>query len=273
MVVNLTTTAASAPTGQGFTLLDARTEFVIASRRYDLVVDAVNYVNKGADRYINNGIRFLDQKVDHPKQFRREYFKTAVNDFFIRPEYLIHPRNIYVVDADSSVDITNNRLSLSGFKAEYDDPDGSQVPGTPCNWALNAEGLAPSQIGDTSATFTTAGFLAFDDVHFQADSAGPDWNFNTILLGPKADAVYTIIIDGKYFSRPLLDDSNQNFWTVQYPELVIQAALFMLERNMRNTAGMRSILEGLNEQLSDLDNVAVEWEFDGYSARIGEDNV
>lgn len=272
MTVLLTVTAASAPSVQGFTLLDARTEFVKASRRYDLVVDAINFVDAGANRYINNGIRILDRKIDHPKQFRSEFFQLAVGDNSIIPEYLMHLRDLYVSDADGRVNIINNRMSLNGFLKEYSKAIADQDSGTPVDWALHNEGLAPSQIGDNSATFTAASYLGFENIHFQDAAIGPDWNFNTILLGPKADAVYTVEVQGKYYSRRLTDDSNQNFWTVQHPELVVQAAIWILERNNRNAAGARAIMAGIEEELDGLDNEALEWEFDGFSSRIGEDN-
>lgn len=272
MVVLLTVTAASAPTGQGFTLLDARTEFVKASRRYDLVVDATTYTDNGADRYINNGIRILDRKIDHPKQFRSTFFQMAVGDNSVIPEYLMHPRNIWISDSGGRVNIINNRMSIDGYRKQYSKAVADQDSGTPIDWALYSAGLAPSQIGDTSSDFTTAGYLGVENVHFQDAAIGPDWNFNTILLGPKADAVYTVEIDGKYYSRPLTDNSDQNYWTVQHPELVVQAAIWILERNNRNAAGMRAAMEGINEEINTLDNEVVEWDFDGFSNRIGEDN-
>lgn len=272
MTVLLTVTPAAPPSGQGFTLLDARTEFVKASRRYDLVVDTTTFADAGADRYINNGIRLLDQKVDHPGQFRSQYFQLAVGDFFITPEYLIHPTDIYIIDSDGRNNITKERLTPSGYFKAYPKIVADQDGGTPCNWAIFPAGLSPAQIADTSTTFTSAAHLGFEAVHFLDDALGPDWNFQRILLGPKADAVYTVEITGKFFSRRLLDNSDENFWTVQYPELVIQAGMYMLERNNRNTAGMRAIMEGINEELSDVDNVALEWEFDGFHNRIGEDN-
>jgi hypothetical protein len=48
-------------------LLELRTQFVKISGRYDLVVDTTDWVDNGADFYINAGQNFLDRLRDTPK--------------------------------------------------------------------------------------------------------------------------------------------------------------------------------------------------------------
>ncbi len=60
-------------------LLEVRTQFVKISGRYDLVVNATDYADNGADFYINAGQRWLDRLEDHKKSHSR-VFETITSD-------------------------------------------------------------------------------------------------------------------------------------------------------------------------------------------------
>jgi hypothetical protein len=52
-------------------LKDFRTQFIKLSGRYDLVLDAVDYVDNGANFYINGAVKMLDRLITLPSSKAR----------------------------------------------------------------------------------------------------------------------------------------------------------------------------------------------------------
>lgn len=86
--------------------------------------------------------------------------------------------------------------------------------------------------------------LDFGDAH---------WGDTGIHFMPPADIIYTIIVEGRWWSRPLYSDWEENYWSFNHDDLLIQAAMMSLEKFRRNTAGVNDMRRALVEQLRGVD--------------------
>ena len=210
------------------TLLEIRTKFIQMTGRYDLVVNTTDYVDIGANFFIQAGQRFLDSRMDIEKARARIITGVGQGDSTIEipNARAIHSVLLREVGSDSERLIQLSHVSYEYILRKYGTYDSSTpIDGRPTVYASDV-----SRIGDEFATS--------QDV------------IKSIIIGPMADTDYDVIITGSFFQRPLSSDTSQSFWSVAYPDLLIQAAIYKLEAFYKNTEGVRDMLFVLNEELT-----------------------
>ncbi|MCK5640919.1 MAG: hypothetical protein KAJ19_08985, partial [Gammaproteobacteria bacterium] len=74
---------------------------------------------------------------------------------------------------------------------------------------------------------------------------------------------------GKFHSPTLSDAYIENWWGVNYPDLVINAALFKLEAHYRNSEGMNDYLKDITIMVKGLDYDRAEEDSQDYTAMRG----
>ena len=87
----------------------------------------------------------------------------------------------------------------------------------------------------------------------EAELGDSHWGDTGIQFMPPADIVYTIIVEGRWWSRPLYNDWEENYWSFNHPDVLIQATMMSLEKFRRNTAGVNDMRRALLEQLRGID--------------------
>jgi hypothetical protein len=133
------------------TLATVRADFIRAVKRYSLVAngDLVTNTDNGANRYINQGQRYLDMRVDHPKLTRRRFKKRmAIGDIGAEIHGLISVDTIALIeDTVSRYDMTNLVEDAQVLKSWVGKPLSLWESAMPGSWAFNDIGLAPEHYG------------------------------------------------------------------------------------------------------------------------------
>ena len=254
------------PSASGFdasNLGDVRAKFIKASRRYDLVASGNPAgADNGANDYINAAQRYLDRKVTVPQQVRRHHALLETNAYSITFPHLLRLDSLTLIDpTDERTDITEYRKTRRELKYLYPQRAEDLDAGTPEYWAFNVLGLSPALFGSTEAELVAAELVDIEDLHFNATT--PDFAYQGIIFGVKAEQDFNVEIEGKFYSAYLDADTDVSIWTVSHPELLVIAACYILERQMKNASGMRAWKEALEDELFDLDSDSVEHELEG----------
>lgn len=190
-------------------LLELRTQVVKSSGRYDLV-NPSTYADAGIDFYIKAGQRWLNNKSTIPRAFAHLSGTLTTGNY------------IY--------NIVNKFKELSSVKV-YD----NVIP----EWALTYKTLnelkALYNIGTvplyytyasqrTAATAATKTLEKFVNLTWPTNE--DDYNdYSGIIIVPAPQLSYTVTVAGKFFPIELTSNTDTNFWSNEYPELLILSTL------------------------------------------------
>ena len=204
------------------TLSGIRKLVVNRSGRYDLVIDAVNYVDSGANELIRAGQRFLDNRLSTgptqgPVSVSLSESGGATYSF---PSALTAAVRAVLLDSD---------LKFIGI-----------LPIVPLAdlFGLVADPATPTQV-------------AFDVRN------------RSITVYPAPNKNFTLQIFADLQLSPLVVDSDSNWWSEYYPEVLVRAALYQIEVNFRNMEGARGWLNAIDEDLRGIEVGIIEQESAG----------
>lgn len=219
-------------------LLELRKKFVEISGRYDIVLDTDNWSDNGANAYLNAAARYLNRRINIPTNFA----KTGI--------LLSAGCDSIVYSACRAVQQVSI-FSDSEYFLRYD-----------ANLIQNGSGL-PSAF--KYCTFQHLPKISEIDI-----SAYPLEQLNVLLepcnyvngiqLDKKADRPYLLTIYGIYHNTDLKEDTDVNYWSIEYPNLLLKVAMYELEVIYRNREGANTWMDAVEIDLAALDNDLVEHE-------------
>lgn len=212
------------------TFLEVRKMFIKMTGRYDLVVDTESYEDDGANLLLNAGVRMLDSMFTHNKSYGTFRVKLKPNQAIYDSEYFLSIEGIQVSSDEGKV--TLNHVSEQDIKERNPDADGST--GSPKYYSISTQMGNPA-FGNLVDEFEGVSFRVY----------------------PTPDVAYVADVSGRV-TIPLVNDDDKNFWTINYPETLITAGQYYLERFQRNTSGMRDAMAAIRQDLRELDNNAIE---------------
>jgi hypothetical protein len=141
---------------------------------------------------------------------------------------------------------------------------GDLMNGTPLYYAPDNIHLAPQQHKLTDLVHVPEDFIPYTDeftYDYYSIMFGDSYGYNGILWMPPVDEVKTVEVLATWFSVMSADDS-QCYWSVVYPNALIQAMLLAIEVFYRNSAGMKDMamalepfLTGINFDLAEQESV------------------
>lgn len=230
------------------TLLDIRKRFVQISGRYDLVIDAVDYADNGADAYINDGLRWLDRRLDMPETQAKLYFPLAVGEYAITFQHSCrYITEVWVNDDESRFELT--KYTLRELKTLYPSLASATTQDTPMAFAIAELRALETTERDSLGTFINKTW-AEDDTKY---------DYRGIIIVPPADKSYIVEIAGMFKNVALSLDADENFWTQEEPDILTRAALYKLEAFSRGTENAKNWLSALQDDIIRLDqDVAAE---------------
>lgn len=251
------------------TLLQIRQKFVELSGRYDLVSNPSTFTpDNGANFFIQAGQRLLDNL--HERQLAWYKKNLAIGDAVIDVQYAKSIKEVWVANADGRVQL--DKVDYGWLRENFSKPVASQDQGDPLYYAVGINKLSPSQITLTTAAgaspYTAQFTYGFEDL-ILANELSEGYQYVTVLIAPPTDEVKTIEILGQFFSLTLSTDAQVNFWSEQYPELLVKAALYELECFYRNTEGAKDWYNAVDLELLGLDKNQVDEEMTDFVERIG----
>jgi len=226
-------------------LKEIRESFVTLSGRYNLVTDTETFDDNGANFFIEEGRKFLDAIQDQPRTEKWYKADITAGQFFIKIESLRAIREVYIVDSDERIRL--DERTSGWLRTYYREPFSQIDQGTPEFYAIVSTDLSPEKKGLTAADFS------FGDEALIYSSETDRYKKTGIVITPPPDQTWTIEVLGIFGSMPLISDTDKNFWTVNYPSVLIQAALYMVEMFHRNTEGMKDALAAMEPFLMGID--------------------
>lgn len=208
-------------------LLEIRKWFIKDSGRYDLVTDPETCAQEnGSDKYIQAGQRLLDSLLDSPKELVKVTKELAINASLISlPRF----RSIEFVWFENSDGIRFlEKLTEIEIKERFPTSLDEIESGTPSVYSLSIlrsiEGNNEEQQRNTAIR----------------------------ILVP-TDTALEVTIIGSFPSDALKQNKDTNFWSLEYPETLVQAGLYSLERFYRNTQGMNDHMSAIMQDVRGID--------------------
>jgi hypothetical protein len=193
-------------------LLEIRTMAAKKSGRHDLV-NPTDYSDNGMDFHITAGQKYLDKLVTIPDSQANIFFAPVAGEYSITIDKSC--RAIYEVWANDD----ENRWplikqNLATFKYLYDQPVSSITAGAPCEYTLmDMRSISPDDQSSLAEFLSTTA------------AEGSGFGYRGIVFGPQFDATYVIEVTGLFSQILLSSDSDSNFWSFNYPHLLLMATL------------------------------------------------
>ena len=230
-------------------LLEVRTQFTKITGRYDLVVDAVDYVDNGADFYINAGQLWLDRLEDTKKSHSRIFEEVTSDDWYHLFQLCRAIKEVWISNSDGE----KWKLTKTDFdilRAAYAEDPANVDNGDPLYYSPIFIRRSP----ETGGTVTIDFFGATE----YKDEAKDHFEYNGMVFMPPADGTYTLEIHGLFYHPKLTADDDENYWTEVNPLILVMAAARSLEVAYRNSAGVKDWEASITSELFGLGKDLVE---------------
>jgi len=213
-------------------LLEVRKNFVQYSGRFDLIVDRINFADKGANFYIRAGQQYLDTFVDIFESESKTYAPLAAGAWY---QLIADVRVIEHVYLVSSIgDKTElNKISVEEFRNTY--------RSDPSTYISNSKGYCAEYcVTNLRTTPLTQGEVTIDEFGDNSYTVSvDDFLYTGILFSPPLGETGSIEIIGKFYQPKLMVDTDSNYWTEVYPQILVMSACRQLEISYRNTVGVK----------------------------------
>lgn len=230
-------------------LLEVRTQFVKTSGRYDLVDDDVSFSDNGADYYINAGQKLLDRLVTVPENTATLFFDIAIGEYSLTFQHSCRAiKTVYVNNTESRFRL--EKVTLQDLKTIYAGTVAETDTGTPAYFAL----------ADLRALETTDKTSLGTFINLTHEETDEKYDYRGIIIVPPVDEAYTVEISGLFSQNTLSSDADENFWTLQAEDLLLQAALYKLEVFSRGTENAKNWMSAIRTDVMELEKDFIEEE-------------
>ena len=199
--------------------------------------------NTEIDKWLNRGIKFLDQLTDFQYGPARQAIVIAADTW--RVEFLSDCRilrEVYLINIEDGRNIVVP-ISHQDFNRLYPNiPDTDAGLPEACTLAIARAANTVSAIG---------GAATYDDfTESKVDGA----SFRALLFNCKTDQEYQLEMFGKFYSIPVSDTAEDNWWVLNYSETVLAAALYKMQlvkfKNREAAADYMAEITGTVTQLN-----------------------
>jgi hypothetical protein len=215
--------------------MQIRKLFAERSGRFDLLNEDDS--DSGADFFIQAGTRFLDKSVQHLKSKATSFIAVAANDFYKTFTRCRAIERVWISNTESRTEV--ELCTPIDFYQAFAGPVSTRAPGRPAYYT-------PINLRSTDLT-------AFESLAQFLQYVTTDDEAQTGVVFNVADGDYVLEIEGLFESDELLANYDDNFWSVNYPDLLLMASLYKLEVFNRNTAGANDWLAGITAELIELE--------------------
>lgn len=217
-------------------LQTVRDYFIEFTGRADL--GTIGGVDTGANKYINEGQRFLDRLTEFRKTENRIFESMSIGDYYLTFSNCRVLKEVWCNDSEDRWRMT--KLDFDVFRQEYPDLVSEIDTGAPSYWT-------PAKLRSSNYTDRTSLGTFLDYV---ADSME---NTQGILYGPPNDEAVVLEIYGKFYSPWLTDENDTSFWAAQHPMTLARAAAYQVEAGYRNREGMTDWLSSIQTDIAEID--------------------
>ena len=213
-------------------LLEIRQHFIRKSGRFDLATTSTGSseewdTDAGANFYIQAATRALDLEQEQQEMYWEE--SLAVNGYLVNLVDCRQIARVTYVNSDGEESEALSRVTFACLTEDYPSL-GSTTAGDPDEWALHPSQRPPRQ-----------------------RFSGQNVDTKTVIIMPPTSAAITVRVYGQFSSTKLVDNVDENFWSVLYPEVLVMAALRELEIFYRNSEGVRDWTMAIESKLLGID--------------------
>jgi hypothetical protein len=221
-------------------LLAVRQQFIkYYSGRYDLVVDTDDWADNGADFFIRAGQKWLDTTFLVARAHGKYYANVGAGGWYslIPSARVIY--SIWMSDM-SEARWEVERRSLPSLRNIFPGDLSAVDRDRPLFYAPLYLRTIP-EVLDT-ITLDQLGNVAYT-------IAGDIFTFNGILWAPPNEVDILLEVTAVFYQPPLLEDTDQNWWSEEVPQVLCMAASRQLEITYRNTIGVKDWEESIRSEL------------------------
>ena len=227
------------------TLLAVRTLFETISGRSDLV--NADGSDNGADWYINKGQRWLDLHKLAPNQNGHYIDNLAADGYYLEISGCRAIHEVWINDDEDRVKL--EQKTVEWLKGNYEEVIADVDSGIPLYWAkAKVRGV---EVTDYQSLGTFLDYVVTETGNETTQA---------ILIAPPTEEQVTVDVVGVFFSPTLSGDSDKSFWTENYDNILLMAALRQIEVFHRNTSGVLDWERAISQELEQLDFSEVEQE-------------
>jgi hypothetical protein len=190
-----------------------RGHFRTLSGRYDLIDDDVSGT---ANLLINEACRTLDRLTEHQKTWGSHFGFLAPDSFLFQIPYCRAVKEVWV-------NLTGERWQLE--KKDLQDLIHDYLSSPPTSGSsLYYSPVITRKIPEDADLSSFASYMDFIET-----SVNSDYNHNAIVILPPTDQQLLVEVRGFYYSKELVNDDDENFWSTVHPMTLLKAALRELD--------------------------------------------
>lgn len=231
-------------------LVAVRQTFVQLSGRYDLVVDATNWVDNGADVYIRAGMDWLDENFSLGNARSRYNQVLSANAWYALIQRCRAIQEVWMSTSSARRRLTYKALEV--VREWYAKPWADVTSGTPLYYS-------PAIIRSELTASTDISIDSFGGTATTEAGKSP-LQYNSIIVTPPISESYEMEVVGLFYSDLLSDDDDENWWTTNQHLVGVWAALRMLEVSHRNTQGAADWTAAIRDKIKGLEDDLIEEE-------------
>lgn len=236
------------------TLKETRKWFIKASGRYDLVVDTTDWADNGANVYINAGLRWLDRQVEFLNQYAKMFRSLSAGSYLIKIPRCRAIDSVNTRKSDGTI-ASLTMLTFQELREKYPEDVSTVASGVPSFYSIVS--LRQHDEADSSPP-STEGIVS------------SDWKSNDgLLVMPPPSEDLVVIIEGKFASTQLSADEDENFWTLNEPNILVKAGLRELEAFYRNRSGVEDWTASIMHDLVGVEKDYIEKAFSQFDQLEG----
>lgn len=213
--------------------------------------------------FINEGQKVLDRMSDFPHAQAEIPFVVNRGDYF-----LIFPTRVRIVhDCWLRVATTDkgdpiNKRDYIILRAMYPNPEVEEFFGTPRDYAF------------TTSIIASLGSPAVDQLSMPAQdvplASNDPYDYKGIVLGPTPDATYLVNVLATAYSKPLVGDGDESFWSKHHPLALFNAAMYKIEGFLRNANSATTYLTAAQQEITGINFDHVEDEMQDRPNYMGQ---
>lgn len=200
--------------------------------------------------FITSGQKMLDRMSDFPHGQAEIPFTVNRGDYF-----LIFPTRVRIVHGvwiRETVADTGSPLNKKDYiilRALYPNPDLEDSYDLPRDFAFTTSIIASLGSPDMSQLAIPA-----QDVPLSSDDP---YDYKGIVLGPTPDATYLVNVLCTAYSKELVADTDESFWSKHHPFALLNATMYKLEGFLRNSSSAKEYLAAAQQEVTGInfDNV------------------
>lgn len=207
--------------------LEMRLKFRELSGRFDLVTDTG--VDTGAGFFINEGRKFLDRLDENQKSWGTCFRFLDIGKYSVQFPYCRAIKEVWIATTIERRQLEKRNIQdlINGYMLDNPSSRSIGIPEyySPC---------ITRAIPENQPVNSFESFLGWVDI-----PTGKAHEYNSVLVNVPVSEKLTVMINGLFYSAELVNDTDENYWSIAHPMLLYMAAMRQIEITNRNTQGVR----------------------------------